>query len=89
MYDIFNHTWTTLPEPPPGLSPSPRYDHAATTYGDQLLVYGGANATNILGDFWAFDFERSSWKLIAAVSPPGSRFVEARAVVSLMCFMQD
>lgn len=41
--------------------PTPRFNHAATVIGDQMVVVGGESAQGLLDDVQMLDFEKFTW----------------------------
>src|ERR1017187_2155756 len=71
-YDIPSNTWTLI-SPAGGITPSGRYrfGFAYDSVNNIFLLYGGQNASGILGDTWVFNPATSAWtQLTPAQSPP-------------------
>ena len=71
-YDIPTNTWTLI-NPTNGVKPPGRFRHAFAydSTNDIFLLYGGQNASGILGDTWVFSPSTNTWtQLHPAQSPP-------------------
>jgi hypothetical protein len=67
-YDVDSSTWERML---PQQSPSPR-NFSAMAYdaaSDRVILFGGAPASGVLGDTWAYDYESDTW---TEMSPPTS-----------------
>ncbi|XP_051130459.1 acyl-CoA-binding domain-containing protein 6 [Andrographis paniculata] len=63
MFDLKSLTW--LPLHCTGPRPSPRANHIAALYNDQMLfVFGGASKSRTLNDLYSLDFEAMVWTRI-------------------------
>lgn len=68
VYDVDTSTWERMD---PARSPSPR-NFSAMAYdagSDRVILFGGAPASGVLGDTWAYDYESDAW---TEMSPSGS-----------------
>ncbi|EDV22699.1 uncharacterized protein TRIADDRAFT_58524 [Trichoplax adhaerens] len=45
---------------------TPRYEHFCCSHGNELLVFGGASASDNYNDTWLYNPELGTWKRIAA-----------------------
>jgi Bacterial Ig domain/Kelch motif/Galactose oxidase, central domain len=70
-YDVPSNTWTLMP-PAGGVAPSGRYrcGFAYDSLNNIFLLYGGQNASGILGDTWAFNLATSAWTQLAPPQTP-------------------
>ncbi len=71
-YDVPTNTWTLI-TPTNGVQPPGRYRHgfAYDSTNNVFLLYGGQNASGVLGDSWIFDPAANTWtKLNPSQSPP-------------------
>lgn len=62
-----------VPVPVKGIAPAARAQHCAVLVGDQMVVYGGANATRQFNDVWSLDLRHFSWQELRPVcgtAPP-------------------
>lgn len=67
-------TWTQLH--PTGTSPGPRSAHVAVydPVNDRMVIFGGANATQYLGDTWSLSFQGGPhWQQVSSSSNPSGR----------------
>ncbi len=68
VYDLTHHVWNYVSPKTSKeyLAPQARVGHASCLLSnDQLLIYGGKNyLSQLLNDFWIFDFETETWKSI-------------------------
>lgn len=79
-YSFKEMKWTFI-TPKSGHIPSPRYDHsAAVTAEGMMVIYGGRNSMQLLGDMWAFDLKQHVWTRLAEESVAGARFGHTAAV---------
>ena len=73
-YDLAGNSWTELT--PSGAKPAGRNDHAVAmdASSSRLLIHGGRLGSSgsfaRLNDFWAYDFDNSSW---ADLTPSGTK----------------
>ena len=82
VYDRGDDTWTRMSPP---TSPSARAGHAmASIGGDQVLLFGGADAGETLEDTWVYDFSDDAWtQLTPSIAP------SPRAYHSMVSFGTD
>jgi len=74
-YDFVGNSWTDIT--PSGTKPVAREYHAAAmdTSNSRLLIHGGADGSNSVDDFWAYDFVGNSWTDITpSGTKPGTRY---------------
>lgn len=83
LYDLSDNTWTNLD--PTGSIPVERIFHGMAYIGnDRVFMYGGANSTENLGDFWIYDLSDNTWtQIIPSAGLPGVRYGHT------MCYMGD
>src|SRR3989440_12002406 len=81
-YDLNANTWTNLN---PGNAPRVRYIHALAydSESDRVILFGGAygsgNATFLLNDTWAYDFNTNTWTNMNPANAPPARYGHAMA----------
>src|SRR2546421_12022228 len=81
-YDLNANTWTNLN---PGNAPRVRYIHALAydSESDRVILFGGAygsgNATFLLNDTWAYDFNTNTWTNMNPGNPPSAPYAHAIA----------
>jgi N-acetylneuraminic acid mutarotase len=44
-------------------SPTPRHNHTAIVYNDQMIIYGGSNNDSYLSEVYSFRFVTNDWEL--------------------------
>lgn len=59
LYAYDNNNWGEIT--PSNEPPSPRRDHEAWIYGDQLYIWGGKGQNGSLGDMWSYDIISNEW----------------------------
>jgi len=69
-YDVDAGPWERME---PAKSPTPR-NYSAMAYdagSDRVILFGGAPASGVLGDTWAYNYDNDAWtELTPAASPP-------------------
>eukprot|EP00731_Ephydatia_muelleri_P021532 Em0014g123a len=64
-----------------GTTPAPRESHAAVTFGNRLVIYGGMNGHR-LSDVWLLDVDKMSWSPVATQgSVPIPRSLHSAVVI--------
>ena len=60
----------------PSAQLSVRNGHALTfdEAGSRVLLFGGADASKVLGDTWSWDSDRRQWRFVTDVGPSGRTF---------------
>jgi len=75
-YHVETNTWTNM-APPIGPSARNYQGMAYDAKSDRIILFGGAGASGILGETWAYDFDANVWtNMQPATSPPPTDFVE-------------
>lgn len=73
-YDVDSSTWERMD---PAQSPTPR-NYSAMAYdagSDRVILFGGAPASGVLGDTWAYDYDGDAWtELSPSTSPPARTY---------------
>lgn len=54
-------------------APSPRSGHSAVWTGSRLIIWGGANSNNLLGDGASYDPNADTWTPLPASNAPSAR----------------
>lgn len=69
-YDVDASSWERMD---PTESPTPR-NYSAMAYdagSDRVVLFGGAPASDVLGDTWAYDYDNDAWtEMSPSTSPP-------------------
>lgn len=60
--------WTTFDEP--NTAPSPRLEHSAILFGDNMVVYGGRHEKRAMNDLYFLDLNKLKWTKIATNGCP-------------------
>src|SRR5438132_4915241 len=68
-YDLGNDSWVKMR---PSDSPTPRSSHSAAydSRVGKMILFGGANASGVSRETWAYDFESDSWTDLHPLNPP-------------------
>mmetsp|Transcript_43186 Transcript_43186/g.80925 ORF Transcript_43186/g.80925 Transcript_43186/m.80925 type:complete len:1349 (-) Transcript_43186:490-4536(-) len=77
-YDFGDDLWEFQPAIN-GFDTLGRHDHSAVVYNNTMYVYGGRSPA-ALGDFWAYDFDRSSWRPMPVSEGMMGRYGHSAAV---------
>jgi N-acetylneuraminic acid mutarotase len=75
-YDVDAATWERMQ---PAVSPTAR-NYVAMAYdvgSDRIILFGGAPASGVLGDTWAYDYDSDSWVEMTGPSSPAERAYSA------------
>ena len=65
IYDMNTSAWVEINLEN---APSPRKFHTATWSGTEMIVYGGEYSQNSIGDIFAYDPEKNTWRTISLVN---------------------
>ncbi|HXI41409.1 MAG TPA: Ig-like domain-containing protein, partial [Bryobacteraceae bacterium] len=86
-YDVPTNTWTPV-VPAGGVKPAGRYrfGFAYDSTNNVILLYGGQNASGILGDTWVFSPATSTW---TQLTPPQSPPIAASPVWARLTYDSD
>jgi len=77
VYDLSANTWTNQA---PATSPSARYGHAmASLGGDQVLLFGGWDVSELNGETWGYDLSANTWTSQVPATSPSERCNHAMA----------
>ena len=66
IYDEINGTW--ILKDTIGTQPGPLMGHAATAYGNNLLIWGGKNGSQFSSDVYMYNTLTNIWELIEVKS---------------------
>jgi hypothetical protein len=71
FYDS-NNTWIQVS---PSGAPGPRYGHSMVYdfFNDVMILFGGNNGVNVLGDTYVYSFSGNSWTNMNPSNPPPDR----------------
>jgi N-acetylneuraminic acid mutarotase len=77
-YDYDTDTWS---EREPAASPTSRNGHglAYDAQSDRVILFGGGGPSGILGDTWAYEYEKNTWTQMSPSAHPARRYLHAMA----------
>jgi hypothetical protein len=77
-YDYASNSWTNRnPTNPPPVRSSHTLAYDASA--GKVILFGGTNDVDLLGDTWAYDYATNSWTNRNPANPPSTRFAHAMA----------
>src|SRR5579862_1912521 len=87
VYDVPTNTWTLI-SPTGGVKPPARFRHAFAydSTNNIFLMYGGVNASGVLGDTWIFNPATNAW---TQVNPSQAPSVGTTADFARMAYDSD
>ncbi len=71
-YDLDSNSWERMH---PKRSPSVRFSYAMgyDEGSDRVILFGGADPDESLGDTWAYDYDEDSWAKMSPAKSPAAR----------------
>lgn len=66
LFNQLTNQWTTLPVPNPDVRPAPRAFHTAVWNGSEVMIWGGAAASDIFSDGALYDPANDEWDKLNA-----------------------
>jgi len=86
-YDVPSNTWTLI-SPTGGLKPPPRCctNFAYDSTNNVFLLYGGRNASGVLGDTWVYDPTANTW---TQLTPPQSPLINTVSDFTRLAYDSD
>jgi N-acetylneuraminic acid mutarotase len=71
-YDTDSNTWEPM-HPKPHPSARNYYSMAYDAESDRVILFGGDDGVDVLGDTWAYDYDSDSWTNMTPTRSPASR----------------